>query len=274
MVKRVSLIAQNNGGDGSHNGNVGDTVDVATWQDYIKRQYQADQAQAIIDAYELLAQEVLKVDAANLDDSLLATSLDQAVVLTELHVGHEAIVAGLWFAFYQQHSKRFDAIHAQLGSRVLPILQGAAKMTHYAKVSHGSKQHSAMNVDRLRKMMLAMVNDIEVVLVKLVERTWVIRHADTLDKEQQDALAREVMEIYAPLANRLGIWQLKWELEDRAFRILESETYQHISQSLSRKRLEREQDIAEVIAKLLQSLKQEGIEAQVSGRAKHIYSIC
>jgi len=118
-----------------------------------------------------------------------------------------------------------------------------------------------------------MAEDVRVVLIKLADRLHNMRTLKHLPLEKQRRIARETQEIYAPLANRLGIWQLKWELEDLAFRHLEPEKYRRLACSLDERRVEREQYIEGVIRQLSRALTDAGIEAQVTGRPKHIYSI-
>ncbi|MDH3748644.1 MAG: bifunctional (p)ppGpp synthetase/guanosine-3',5'-bis(diphosphate) 3'-pyrophosphohydrolase, partial [Gammaproteobacteria bacterium] len=127
--------------------------------------------------------------------------------------------------------------------------------------------------EALRKMLLAVVSDVRLVLVRIAEQLYRLREAKKAPANVQHALALETREIYAALANRLGVWQLKWELEDLAFRYLEPETYASIAKSLKEKRDEREQFIEHVKTTLQSELEQEGVEAEISGRPKHIYSI-
>jgi GTP pyrophosphokinase len=127
--------------------------------------------------------------------------------------------------------------------------------------------------ETLRKMLLAMVEDIRVVLIRLASRTQTLRFLTRADSDQRETLARETLDIYAPLANRLGVWQLKWELEDLAFRLLEPATYSRIAKALDERRLARESFIADSTAALARELAVAGLQAEVSGRPKHIYSI-
>jgi GTP pyrophosphokinase len=127
--------------------------------------------------------------------------------------------------------------------------------------------------EALRKMLLAVVSDARLVLVRIGEQLYRLRQAKAASRKAQKAIAVETQEIYAALANRLGVWQLKWELEDLAFRYLDPETYQEIARSLNEKRVERETFVEHVKATLQEELLQHGIEAEVSGRPKHIYSI-
>ncbi len=127
--------------------------------------------------------------------------------------------------------------------------------------------------ETLRKMLLSVVSDPRLMLIRIAEQLDRMRRAKSAPAAEQKRMAIETREIYAPLANRLGVWQLKWELEDLAFRYLEVETYQFIAKSLNEKRTERERFIESVCSTLRTELKSEGIEAEVNGRPKHIYSI-
>ncbi len=127
--------------------------------------------------------------------------------------------------------------------------------------------------EALRKMLLAIVSDVRLVLVRIAEQLYRLRQCKHAPAAEQQRIAIETREIYAPLASRLGIWQLKWELEDLAFRFLEPDTYKNIAQGLQERRSEREQFIETVIAELNDALLANGIEAEISGRPKHIYSI-
>ena len=127
--------------------------------------------------------------------------------------------------------------------------------------------------EALRKMLLAVVSDVRLVLVRIAEQLCRLRHAKSAPREEQRALAVETREIYAALANRLGVWQLKWELEDLAFRYLDPDTYRSIAAALNEKRGEREQFIEQVKATLQAELERQRIKAEISGRPKHIYSI-
>jgi GTP pyrophosphokinase len=128
-------------------------------------------------------------------------------------------------------------------------------------------------VEGLRKMLLAMARDVRVVIITLAERLHDLRRSKSLEEAQSQRLARETREIYAPLANRLGIWQLKWELEDLSFRYLEPEHYKQLANMLAERRSDREVFIQRVRAELQAALDEGGVSAQVYGRPKHIYSI-
>ncbi len=132
---------------------------------------------------------------------------------------------------------------------------------------------AAQQSEALRKMLLAVVSDVRLVLVRIAEQLLRLREARNDSRKVQQALAIETREIFAPLANRLGVWQLKWELEDYAFRYLDPDTYREIARALKEKRTERERFIEAVKAELHAELTQHSIQAEISGRPKHIYSI-
>lgn len=129
-------------------------------------------------------------------------------------------------------------------------------------------------IDNIRKMLLAMVDDVRAVLIKLAERLCVLRTASHLSEELRKQLATEAMEIYAPLANRLGIGAIKWEMEDLAFRYLHPDDYKAIAKGLKAKRLERDSFVDAIVAQLNEQIKASGIDHfAVYGRSKHIHSI-
>ncbi|MEO7345334.1 MAG: bifunctional (p)ppGpp synthetase/guanosine-3',5'-bis(diphosphate) 3'-pyrophosphohydrolase, partial [Methylotenera sp.] len=131
----------------------------------------------------------------------------------------------------------------------------------------------AQQIESLRKMLLAMVQDIRVVLIKLAERTQTLRSLSGACPAQQKRIAQESQGIFAPLANRLGVWQIKWELEDLSLRYLEPQLYKDVAKMLDERRVDREQYIIDVVTQLKYELSQAGIKGEVSGRPKHIYSI-
>src|SRR5205085_11141693 len=132
---------------------------------------------------------------------------------------------------------------------------------------------STMDLEQLRKMLLAIAEDVRVVLIKLAERVVYMRSLTRADEAVQRAAGRQTLELFGPLANRLGVSEMKWELEDYSFRYTDPELYHRIARMLDEKRSEREAYIQRVVAILRGELKALGIEAQIQGRPKHIYSI-
>ncbi|HYD56072.1 MAG TPA: bifunctional (p)ppGpp synthetase/guanosine-3',5'-bis(diphosphate) 3'-pyrophosphohydrolase [Burkholderiales bacterium] len=179
--------------------------------------------------------------------------------------------AGILFAAAQHLPDRQPLVDA-FGEEIASLVAGVEKLYQLRVATRGSATEQN---EVLRKMVLGMVEDVRVVLIRLASRTQTLRFfskARNIEKERTD-YARETLDIYAPLANRLGVWQLKWELEDLSFRFLEPELYRKIAGMLEERRLERERYIAEAIATLAKELGAMGVQAEITGRPKHIYSI-
>jgi len=171
-----------------------------------------------------------------------------------------------------------EQLEKSFGKDISTLVDAAWRMRQILKIGEtgafeDDEKASQLHIESLRKMLLAMVEDIRVVLLKLAERTHALRSAAKSDEAARRAVAREIQDIYAPLANRLGVWQIKWEMEDLSFRFLEPELYKKIAKLLDEKRVDRENYIAAVIARLKEELAHAGIRAEVTGRPKHIYSI-
>ena len=208
----------------------------------------------------------------------LEHALGLAGSLAALRLDAEARIAGILFAAPQYLADSQDKLTAEFGPAVADLVAGIAKLNRLRVVTralagqeNGAAHSSQAEV--LRKMLLAMVEDIRVVLLRLASRTQTLRFMSRSSDEMRRPYAQETLDIYAPLANRLGIWQLKWELEDYAFRYLEPGLYKKIASMLDEKRVERESFIAAAVAALEAELRTTGIRAEVVGRPKHIYSI-
>lgn len=203
-------------------------------------------------------------------------ALGMAVICASLRLDAQTRIAAVLFAtgeyldYTAMPAERFGADVASLvdGLRRLNGLRLLTRMTARATAPEIRAQ-----TEVLRKMLLAMVTDIRVVLLRLASRTQTLRYFTDHAGDLRTDMARESLDIYAPLANRLGVWQLKWELEDLSFRFLEPETYKRIAKMLDERRSEREAFIREAIASLERELKATGISAELQGRPKHIYSI-
>ena len=202
--------------------------------------------------------------------------LGTAAILAHQNMDHESIVAALLHEATERDPDGFAKVAEAFGEGVAQLVDGVARMgqiSEYAAPAGGDKREQGAHIESLRKMLLAMVEDIRVVLIKLAERTQAMRELAQADEDVRRRVAREVRDIFAPLANRLGVWQVKWELEDLSFRYLEPELYKKIARLLDEKRLGREQYIAGVRDHLRQELLKNSVDAEVSGRPKHIYSI-
>ena len=208
---------------------------------------------------------------------LLQHALGSASILLNLNLDHETIAAAILHAVPDWLDDWKRVLTERFGHNVAMLVDGIAKMEHVRQFSEmrgsDNKEEAALQAESLRKMLLAMVEDIRVVLIKLAERTQTLRNLPRADAAQQQQIARETQSLFAPLANRLGIWQIKWELEDLSMRTLEPALYKQIAQHLDERRVDRERYIADLIAQLEQALARAGIQGEVSGRPKHIYSI-
>jgi GTP pyrophosphokinase len=203
-------------------------------------------------------------------------SLSVANILAELRLDHETIAAAVLHDVLEDTKVTLEELEREFGPTVAKLVDGVTKMgqiQEYRGQSKKSKKEQAQ-AESLRKMFLAMVDDIRVVLIKVADRTHNMRTLHYIAKEEKrKRISRETMEIFAPLANRLGIWQIKWELEDLAFRYIEPELYKQIAKMVDERRVNRERYITEVVVCLDKELHKRGIEADVTGRPKHIYSI-
>jgi len=210
---------------------------------------------------------------------LLQHALGAAAILVGMHMDHETIAATILHAVPEYLDDWAERLEKDFGTQVKMLVEGISRMEQIQQFSEIPSQNKKKNdeavqqIESLRKMLLAMVQDIRVVLIKLAERTQTLRCLSGASEDQQKQIAQETRSLFAPLANRLGVWQLKWELEDLSVRYLEPELYKKIARLLDERRADREQYIADVLAQLKQVLGQAGVKAEVTGRPKHIYSI-
>ncbi len=191
-----------------------------------------------------------------------------AIILSELEMDDEAIVAGLLHDTVEDTSCTISEIKENFGENVALLVEGVTKL---GKIPYSTKQEQ--QVENLRKMFLAMAKDIRVVIIKLADRLHNMRTLKSMSEEKQLSKAHETMEFFAPLANRLGMQRVKWELEDLSLRYLDPIAYKEISDHINLKRGERLEYLENVKATLQSKLDEMGIEAGMSGRAKHFYSI-
>ena len=200
-----------------------------------------------------------------------AHAVGTALIVAELRAGADAVAAALLLDCLEDVPE-FDA---RFGAAA-KLARGVAAMARIESLVASATDRRVdphAQLEALRQMVLAMVEDIRVVLVKLAERTHALRCAVSLDEASRTVLGQQARELFAPLANRLGVWQIKWEMEDWAFRYLEPETYKRIAAQLDEKRADRQAYILGIIERLQVELQAHGIEGEVSGRPKHIASI-
>ncbi|MFY9315978.1 MAG: bifunctional (p)ppGpp synthetase/guanosine-3',5'-bis(diphosphate) 3'-pyrophosphohydrolase, partial [Burkholderiales bacterium] len=192
-----------------------------------------------------------------------------AASLASIGIDPAAQAAGVLFAA-PKFLDGTEKIEQAFGAEVAALAGGTERLFRLRVLTRAS---AGEQNEILRKMVLGMVEDIRVVLIRLASRTQTLRYFSKTDSEEKAGYARETLNIYSPLANRLGVWQLKWEMEDLSFRFLEPGLYKKIAQMLDQRRVEREHYIANAIDQLGAELKKIGLKAEVTGRPKHIYSI-
>lgn len=197
--------------------------------------------------------------------------LETAMILANLQLDAATLEAALLHDVIEDCGVSMAEIEAKFGHEVGRLVDGTTKLSKLAwrEGEAGKRQSQAEN---LRKMLLAMAQDLRVVFIKLADRLHNMYTLGALSTEKRHSIARETLEIYAPLAHRLGIWEVKWQLEDLAFRYLEPQQYHKVARMVSTRRVQREAFVAEAVQTMKQELDKEDVEAEVSGRPKHIYS--
>jgi GTP pyrophosphokinase len=230
----------------------------------------------------VLAREAYGEKTLGTGESILQHALGMALIVASLDLDAEARIAALLFAASDHVKDCNERLKAGFGDTVAGLVAGLHRLGSLRPLTRAAAGGAAAGegvaevkaqTEILRKMLLAMVDDIRVVLLRLASRVQTLRFLNGRPDELRDEMARESLLIYAPLANRLGIWHVKWELEDLSFRYLEPETYKRIAKMLDEKRSEREGFIATAVERLQSEMAAVGVRAEVYGRPKHIYSI-
>jgi GTP pyrophosphokinase len=219
-----------------------------------------------------------------------------ATILADLRVPPEVVAAGLLHDTVEDTDTKLEDIRRDFGEVVASLVDGVTKLSNLPRVSHnghdtagqGETPTSEVELlktqsplgrradvvsETLRKTFLAMGDDVRVVLIKLADRLHNMRTLGYIPEEKRRRISKQTLEIYAPLANRLGIWQIKWELEDLAFRYVDPDKYKEIADQLNERRPDREAQVGQIVEQLKPILAQNNINADISGRPKHIYSI-
>lgn len=251
---------------------------IAAWQAGIKGRYPPVEAETLLRTLQFAAPYQATRRLAS-GEPALAHALETAAILGELRLDHESLAAALLYPCIEARPEAVRELREQFGAAIADLAEGVVRMAQIGALSSRrpalpKPEQQAAQLEALRKMLLAMVQDVRVVLIKLADHLQELRYlAKNGDPGQRREAAELTRDIFAPLANRLGVWQLKWELEDLALRILEPETYKRIARLLDEKRVDRERYIENVIALLKTELVRAGIAAEVTGRPKHIFSI-
>ena len=229
------------------------------------------QPQADIDliqrAYEL-AESAHRGQTRVSGEAYIIHPLHVAQILTELHLDYETVSAALLHDVVEDTIYTNEQMQEMFGEEVAMLIDGVTKL---GRIQYKSKEE--VQLENYRKMFLAMAKDIRVIMIKLADRLHNMRTLKYMREDKQKRIAKETIEIYAPLANRLGISNVKWELEDLCLRYLDPETYYDLVESVKQKRKERQTFIDDSIKQIKEKLAESNIKADISGRAKHFYSI-
>ena len=246
----------------------GPGFDAASWLNNLRDAYDAAALQVISKALELATPE-----------ENFTHSVGVATVLVSLRMDYQTVAAALVMHVPQQRPEQRSALEKELGAEVMRLAGGILRMGELQRAGidvtlDEGKKEPTNQAETLRKMLLAMAEDVRVVLVLLADQVRLLRALIKVeDAPERTRAAQEAQEIFAPLANRLGIWQIKWELEDLALRIREPALYKKMAKLLDQRRVDREDYLGQVTAQLRDELEQAGVQAAVSSRPKHIYSI-
>ncbi len=250
-------------------------IDRKYWLDSISEENKNLDKDSITKALDIVK---ALVDSNKITQKQALYSLETATILASLHMDNDSLIVALFLTSFHDKLLDKEKIDSEFGHSIVELLNGVVKMDAIKNIQ-GKLENTAniinneQKADQIRKMFIAMVSDPRVVVIRLADHLCELRSATKASKEQKIKLANETKLIYGPLANRLGIGQIKWELEDLAFRYLESDTYKSIAGLLDEKRIDRDNYIHELIVNIKNILMQHHIVADVSGRVKHIYSI-
>jgi len=252
-------------------------INIDSWLDHLKGNFSED-ALATIKAACQVAVRAHAGQQRLSGEPYIQHSLAVADILANVKMDHETVSAAVLHDVVEDSDVTLDDIRSQFGDAIAGLVDGVTKMAviqsykHLDDVSHKEKKEKAQ-AESLRKMLLAMVEDVRVVLIKLADRTHNMRTLSSLPEHKQQRIAKETLDIYAPLANRLGMWQIKWELEDLSFRYLHPDVYKQLAKMLDERRVDRERYINDFIQSLKEELAKVDVTGDITGRPKHLYSI-
>ena len=201
-------------------------------------------------------------------ESYIAHPLAVASILADLEMDRQTIAAALLHDVVEDTSVTSDEVAAQFGEEIAQLVDGVTKLT---RIPYQSKEDA--QVENLRKMFMAMARDIRVIIIKLADRLHNMRTLASLPPAKQMTIARETLDIYAPIAHRLGIFRIKWEIEDLCLRYLDADAYREIVERVAKTRTSREADVRQAIDRLESEFSTLKINAEIQGRPKHFYSI-
>ncbi len=246
---------------------------ISSYQQLIDRakQYISPEKVAVIEKAYQFAVEAHAGQERKSGGPFIEHPVHVALTLAELQLDGSALAAALLHDVPEDTKTPLAVIESQFSPEVARLVDGVTKLGRLSSREHIARSEG--QAENLRKMLLAMAQDLRVVFIKLADRLHNMQTLEFLPPEKQRSIARETLDIYAPLAHRLGIWELKWQLEDLSFMYLEPRKFQHVEKLLSAKSLQREDFISHAINVLREEFTRAGIKAEVSGRPKHIFSI-
>ncbi|HHH35987.1 MAG TPA: GTP diphosphokinase [Gammaproteobacteria bacterium] len=251
-----------------------DTLDLSQWLAGMGRRY-GDKEMVLIRRACALAEKAHAGQYRASGEPYVQHALAVAHIVAELQLDHETVAAAILHDVVEDSDIGLEDIRREFGDAIASLVEGVTKMKliqAFQSLPEKDKKER-LQAENLRKMLLAMAEDIRVVLIKLADRTHNMRTLAALPEDKRRRIARETLDIYAPLANRLGIWQIKWELEDLSLRYLNPPLYKKIARMLDERRIDRERYIQNFIRILQRELDRAGVKAEITGRPKHIYSI-
>lgn len=231
-----------------------------------KNDYSVDKK--LIERAFLLAEDAHKEQKRESGEPYIIHPLAVACILAEMGMDTNTIAAGLLHDVVEDTDYSYDDLKREFNEEIANLVDGVTKL---GKIKYKTKQEQ--QADNVRKMLLAMAKDIRVIIIKLADRLHNLRTLKFMPPNKQKEKAEETLDIYAPIAHRLGMSKIKWELEDLAFRYINPDKYYQLVNEISEKRAEREAYIALVVNDLKEKLSLSGIEADIEGRPKHFYSI-
>ncbi len=240
---------------------------IAELIDRVRRYDSAADAEALERVYELAVAAHQGQRRAS-GESFIEHPLAVAGILADLEMDHQTIAAALLHDVVEDTSVTHEQVAELCGEEVSRLVDGVTKLT---RIPYQSKEDA--QVENLRKMFLAMAKDIRVIIIKLADRLHNMRTLASLPPAKQRAIARETLDIYAPIAHRLGIWKIKWEIEDECLRYLDPSGYHDIVERVAKTRTAREADVDAAIANLRRDFANLNVNAEIQGRPKHFYSI-
>lgn len=246
-------------------------LDIDAWLEKITAQYSLSDISTLKKTCQF-AQQTAQGLTTFYGQPCFEQGLETAEVLLNLKLDQDAVSAGIMSGILTTANPKPELLQKELGINIAKLIAGI-RQTDTITALQKQKSGNAVQIDKIRKMLLAMATDIRVVIIKLAERLTFMRGIKSISQEERKRYAQEIFDLYAPLANRLGIGQIKWELEDLAFRYQHPETYKKIASFLAERRSDRESHISHLIHTLQDKLTAAHIKNNVTGRAKHIYSI-